>query len=83
MLSLSGIAVALALFVAPNTDRADCTNAAGRYSAAANLVLEALRAYGKCIGTSAGSTDCASQMRALDDAHDTFADAVAAMKACQ
>lgn len=81
--SLSGGLIAVVLLVAPNTEQADCSNAAGRYAAAAGHVLEALHTYEKCIAAGPGSGDCAAPMQALDDAHDNFADAVADMAGCQ
>jgi hypothetical protein len=80
--SLSGGVIALALLAAPDTQRADCGNAADRYTAAVARVLDALRQYEKCVAASARRDDCAAQMQTLDDAHDKFADAVADAKRC-
>jgi hypothetical protein len=81
--SLSAGAVALALLVAPNTERADCGNLADRYTVAVAQVMDALRSYQKCVSTSDRRTDCAAAMQALDNAHDDFADAVDDAKTCQ
>ncbi len=81
--SLSAAAVALALLVVPNTERADCGHAADRYKAAVAEVIDALRSYAKCVSSSDTHDDCAAQIQALDNAHDDFADAVADAKACR
>jgi hypothetical protein len=81
--SLAAGAVALALLVAPNTERADCGNAADRYTAAVAQVINALRGYEKCVSSSNRGDDCAAEIQALDNAHDDFADAVADAKICQ
>jgi hypothetical protein len=89
--SLSVGAVLLALLVAPNTERADCGNAADRYDAAVAKVMGALHAYATCVSSNAkrrtkGATkgnDCTEEMQALDNAHDDFADAVADAKGCR
>ncbi len=83
MHSLSAGVVALALLAAPNTERADCGNAADRYTAAVTEVLAALRGYAACVASSARRDDCAAQIEALDNAHDDFADAVADAKECR
>jgi len=74
---------ALALLAAPNTDLADCGNAADHYAATVTAVVNALRSYEKCIARSDQKDDCAAQMQALDNAHDNFADAVADAKGCK
>jgi hypothetical protein len=76
-------AAVLALLTVPNTERTDCGNAADRYTASVAGVVNALRAYEKCIAHSDKKDDCAAQMQALDNAHDNFADAVADTKDCQ
>ncbi|MGC2415069.1 MAG: hypothetical protein WA459_20520 [Stellaceae bacterium] len=83
MYSLSAGLVALALLAAPDADKADCTTLADRYTAAVAQVVDALSLYAKCVSASAKKDDCAAEIRALDDAHDDFADAVADAKACQ
>ena len=87
MHSLSAGVIALALLAAPNTELADCGNAADRTTAAAAKVIGALRTYESCVSSSAKrdakEDDCAAEMQALDDAHDNFADAVADAKTCQ
>jgi len=75
--------VALALLAAPNTERADCGNAADRYAAAVAQVGDVLRRYETCVAVSAKRDDCAAEMQALDNAHDNFADAIADAKTCQ
>jgi hypothetical protein len=89
--SLSAGVIALALLAAPNTELADCGNAADRTTAAAAKVIGALRTYESCLSSSAKpdarhdakGDDCAAEMQALDDAHDNFADAVADAKTCR
>ncbi len=87
MHNLSAGVIALALLAAPNTELADCGNAADRYTAAVTKVIGALRSYESCVSSSAERDarrdDCAAEMQALDDAHDNFADAVADAKTCQ
>jgi|SRR5579863_2291302 len=82
-LSAGAVAVALALLVAPNIERTDCSNAADRYTAAVAQVIDALHSYEKCVSSSNRRDDCAAQIEALDKAHDDFADAVADAKICQ
>jgi hypothetical protein len=81
----AGILV-LALLAAPNVDRADCGNLADRHAAAVAKVIDALRSYETCvastIGHSAKRSDCATEMQALDDAHDDLVDSVADAKSC-
>lgn len=81
--SLYASAMALAVLAAPNAERADCGIAADRYTAAVAEVVNALRAYGRCVALSDQRDDCAAEMQALDDAHDDFADAVADTKTCR
>jgi len=89
--NLAAGVIALALLAAPNTELADCGNAADRYTAAVTKVIGALRNYESCVSSSAKrdarrdakGDDCAAEMQALDDAHDNFADAVADAKTCQ
>jgi hypothetical protein len=81
--SLSAGLVALALLAAPDADKADCGTLADRYTAAVAQVVDALSSYAKCVSASDKRDDCATQMQALDNAHDDFADAVADAKACQ
>ncbi len=87
MHNLSAGVIALALLAAPNTELADCGNAADRYTAAVTKVIDALRTYESCVASSAKRDarrdDCGAEMQALDDAHDNFADAVADAKTCQ
>ena len=81
--SLAGVLLALALLAVPDVDNADCGHLADRYSAALGRVVAAMRGYGQCIATSRERDDCAAEMRALDAAHDAFADAVADAKSCR
>ena len=81
--SLSAGLFALALLVAPNADKAECGNLADRYTAAVAEVVDALRSYARCVAASDKRDDCATQMQALDHAHDNFADAVADAKVCR
>lgn len=83
MHSLSAGLIALALLVTPDADKADCTTLADRYTAAVAQVVDTLSLYAKCVSASEKRDDCASQMQALDNAHDDFVDAVADAKACQ
>ena len=84
---LANTLFALALFTVPNTERADCGNLEDRYRAAVAQVIGALRSYESCVAESAkggaARRDCATEMQALDDAHDSFADAVADEKTCR
>ena len=75
--------VALALLAAPDTDKADCSHVADRYTAAAAKVVDALHLYEKCVAASDKRDDCAAEIQALDTAHDDFADAVDDAKACE
>ena len=83
MYSLSAGAVALALLVAPNTEAADCGNAADRYTAAVAQVTDAVHSYERCVSASDRRNDCSAEIQALDNAHDDFADAVDDAKTCQ
>jgi len=81
--SLSAGLLALAVLAVPNTERLDCGNAEDRYNAAVAKVVEALRAYEKCVAASNKSDGCAAEIEALDNAHDDFADAVDDAKSCR
>jgi hypothetical protein len=81
--TLSAGLVALALLVAPDTDKADCGAIANRYTAAVGRVVDAMQNYAKCVSASDKRDDCAAEMQALDNAHDDFAEAVADAKSCQ
>ncbi len=80
---LAGGFLALALLGVPDVDSADCGHIADRYTAAVVRVAAALRGYARCVATSNQRDDCAAEMRALDAAHDNFADAVADAKDCR
>jgi hypothetical protein len=80
--SLSAGLVALALLAAPDADTADCSTLPDRYTAAVAQVVDSLSLYAKCVSASEKRDDCASQMQALDNAHDDFVDAVADANAC-
>ena len=82
MHSLVGSVVALALITVPNANRADCANAANRYTAAASKIVEALRTYEKCVVSSNKRNDCAAEFEAIEGAQDDFADAVDDLKSC-
>jgi hypothetical protein len=73
--AFSGVVVALTLTSPPITGR-DCRAAAERRDAAVAQVIDALRAYEKCVLSSRNRDDCTSQLDELDSAHDEFADAV-------
>jgi hypothetical protein len=73
--AFSGLAVALTLTSPPIADP-DCRAASERREAAVSEVIDALRAYEKCILSSHNREDCASQLDELDSAHDEFADEV-------
>src|SRR6266446_3145984 len=75
--------VALALLVAPDADKADCGTIANRYTAAVSRVVDAMQSYAKCVAASEKRDDCATEMLALDNAHDDFAEAVSDAKSCQ
>ena len=74
--AFSGLVVALTLTSPPIADR-DCRIAAERREAAVDQVIDALRAYEKCVLSSQKRDDCAGQLDELDSAHDEFADSVA------
>ena len=80
---LAGGLIVLAVMTAPDPDRGECSRAADNYTTAQANVIEALRAYGRCVLASRQRDDCADEMQALDDAHDAFADAVADAKECR
>jgi len=73
--AFSGLVVALTLTSPPVADR-DCRVASERREAAISQVIDALRAYEKCILSGQKRGDCAGQLVELDSAHDEFADAV-------
>jgi hypothetical protein len=73
--AVSGLVVALTLTSPPVADR-DCRIASEHREAAVAQVIEALRAYEKCILSNSKRDDCAGQLDELDSAHDEFADAV-------
>ena len=73
--AFSGLVVALTATSPPIADR-DCRIAAERREAAVAQVIDALRAYEKCILSSQKREDCAGQMDELESAQDEFADAV-------
>jgi hypothetical protein len=73
--AFSGIVVALTLASPPITDR-DCRDASERYERAVSVVIDALRAYEKCIVSGQKQDACSSQIDELVSAHDEFADAV-------
>jgi hypothetical protein len=75
--------VALALLVAPDADKADCGRVGDRYTAAVARVVDAVQDYAKCVAASDKRDDCATEMQALDNAHDDFAEVVADAKSCQ
>ena len=80
---LSAGLVALALLIAPNADKTDCGTIGDRYTATVARVVDALQNYAKCVAESDKRDDCATEMQALDDAHDNFADVIADAKACR
>jgi len=67
--------VALTLTSPPVTER-DCRAASERRETAVSEVINALRAYEKCILSGQNRDDCAGQMDELNSAHDEFADAI-------
>jgi hypothetical protein len=73
--AFSRMVVALAPTTPPITDR-DCRAASERRERAVSEVIEALRAYEKCILSDQKRDDCSRQMDQLDSAQDEFADAV-------
>ena len=75
--------VALALLVAPDADKVDCGRIGDRYTAAVARVVEALQGYAKCVAASDKRDDCATEMQALDNAHDDFAEVIADAKSCE
>lgn len=83
MPSVAASLVALALIAAPNTKAADCANAAHRHVASVAKVIEALRAFERCVASGDKRDDCTLEFEALDSAHDDFADAVDDLKTCR
>jgi len=73
--AFSGMMVALTLTSPPISDR-DCRAASERREHAVSEVIDALRAYEKCILLGQKRDDCAGQLDELDSAHDEFADVV-------
>jgi hypothetical protein len=73
--AFSGVVVALTLTSPPVAER-DCRIASERREAAVAQVLNALRAYEKCILSGQKRDDCYHQIDELDSAQDEFADAV-------
>jgi hypothetical protein len=73
--AFSGLVVALTL-TSPSITERDCRAAAERREAAVAQVIDALRAYEKCVVSGQKRDDCAAQLDELDSAHDEFADAV-------
>ena len=67
--------VALTLTSPPVTER-DCRAASERRETAVSEVINALRAYEKCILAGQNRDECAGQFDELESAHDEFADAV-------
>jgi hypothetical protein len=74
--AFSGIMIALTVTSPPITDR-DCRAASERREGAVSQVVDALRAYQRCILSGQKRDDCSSQIDELDSAQDEFADAVA------
>ncbi|HEX3862944.1 MAG TPA: hypothetical protein VHY35_14745 [Stellaceae bacterium] len=81
ILSLSLVTVAL--LTAGEPDKSDCSAANQQYTATVNKVIEAARAYEKCVSAGDKHSDCSTEMQALDSSHDDFADAVADLKDCK
>jgi hypothetical protein len=73
--AFSGMVVALTLTSPPIADR-DCRAACERREGAVSQVIDALRAYEKCILSSQRRDDCSRLKDELDSAQDEFADAV-------
>jgi hypothetical protein len=74
--AFSGVVIALTMTSPPVADR-DCRVASERREAAVSQVIDALRAYERCVLSSQKWDDCAGQLDELDSAHDEFADSVA------
>ena len=72
----SAALITLALVSPPATGPLNCANANDAFQGALTKVVEALRAYEQCVAASRGKDKCASEIQALDDAHDDFEDAV-------
>jgi hypothetical protein len=72
--TFSGMVVALAVTSPPITDR-ECRAASERREVAVSEVINALRAYEKCIVSGQKQDACSSQIDELDSAQDEFADA--------
>ena len=66
----------LALVSPPGTGALNCANASDTFQTSMTKLVEALRAYEQCVAGSSGKEKCATEMQALDDAHDDFEDAV-------
>jgi hypothetical protein len=73
--AFSVMLIALTLTSPPTANR-DCRLASERRETAVAQVIDALRAYEKCILSNQTRDDCAGQLDELDSAHDEFADSV-------
>jgi hypothetical protein len=69
--------ITLAVIVVPAADNNDCRTATTQFDESVAKLTAALRTYEDCVNNSKGRNDCAAEMKALDDAHDDFEDAVA------
>jgi len=67
----------LTVIVAPTADNPDCRNATKQYDDAVAKLKTALHEYENCVDNSRGRNDCAAEIKAVDDAHDDFEEAVA------
>jgi hypothetical protein len=70
------VLLALALGSAVDTDADACRKAADRYEIAVAEVVDAVRAYEKCVSASRARDACAAEFEDLDLAQDRFETAV-------
>jgi hypothetical protein len=81
--SIHASLLALAVLAAPSPERIDCGTVSARYAGVVAKLIETLRTYERCVGSSEKRTDCAEEMQALDTAHDDFAEIVDDAKDCE
>ena len=78
------LALLFTLATASDADLLGCRKPAERYEAAVAEVVEAMRAYEKCVSTSRGRDTCSAEFSDIDLAQDGFEAAVSEYaKACR
>jgi hypothetical protein len=68
--------IALAVIVVPTADDSDCRNVTKQYDEAVTKLTATLHDYENCVNNSHGRNGCAAEIKAVDDAHDDFEEAV-------